>query len=75
MRNLHKCCFLIPFKVISVLSFTREEKMLIYIMTHSCGYRVAFEIRYSTDSQDLDLRRKRKVAMVDKFLCGQGVNG
>lgn len=43
-------------------------------MTRSRAYSVPFKMRSSTDSQDLVLRKKRKVTMVDKCLCGQGVN-
>lgn len=42
-------------------------------MTHPCEYSLPFKMRLSTDSQDLVLRKERKVAMVDKCLCGQGV--
>lgn len=74
MRHLDKCCFLVPFKLISVLGFTREENKLISIMTYSCGYRLPLENKISPESQGFILRKERKVAMVDKCLCGQGVN-
>lgn len=73
-RHLDKCCFLLSFKLISVLGFTRELHKLISIMTYSCGYSFPLKMRYSPDSQDFFLRKERKVVMAGKCLCGQGVN-